>query len=338
MEKIVKFLKLALSVLTAIVVTIGGLTSSGGEKTPGHTLRLTAVLVSDTHITNELYRRLVFVPGIHDISVNIQPDLFLCAGDNTDNGNEENWKALQRLLNQYLKADEIILALGNHDTWLSYEEDDHEYEPARDNYLRFTNALMGTENTQVYFKREIKGYTFLVMGTEDSTTDATISEAQVQWLAQEMKAAYEAAPDKPIFVVNHHPLNFTHTVGDNMDEHGFADQRINDRVRAILSQYPNVVYISGHQHYALCMAGESSPHPGFQTVEVLDNTVTSLNLPCFTSGDFLEEDNRGTGLLGQGLVLYVYDDCIELWGRNFALNHWFEGFHVTIPLTNVENE
>lgn len=288
---------------------------------------LSVAAVSDTHITKELYRRIVLVPGLEDISKRVSPDVFLLAGDCTDNGNEENWAALQETLEKHLKVDHSIIAIGNHDTWTSYDTP-HDYEPARENFIRYSNAIMGTDHTEVWYTSEVNGYTFIVMGSEGTGVGEDLSDAQIEWVDAELAKAAAAAPEKPVFVVNHQPLNFTHAVGDNENGNGIETEGASEKLQAIMDKYNNVFYISGHQHYGLNDGSQGFPE-GFSTVEKVGEHITSINLPSYEYGSFV---TGGNAFIGQGLVINVYADRVELLGRNFAAGSWVRNYSVTVPL------
>ena len=101
---------------------------------PEEDVTLSAAILSDTHITKELYRKVLFTPGLKNIS-KLSPDLFIVDGDCTDNGNEENWQAFQDLIDKHLTVEHRLIVLGNHDTWTSYDTP-HDYEEAKANYLK----------------------------------------------------------------------------------------------------------------------------------------------------------------------------------------------------------
>ena len=143
MDNLKMILQRAGTFLTAIFLALTTLSVGNNliiKKDDG--VRLSAALVSDVHYGDAFYRQLSLPPGLRDISRHVKPDLFVPAGDCTDNGNDENWSALQKAIDKNLKVDNIILALGNHDTWTSYD-DGHYYDEAKGNFLRYSNAIVG---------------------------------------------------------------------------------------------------------------------------------------------------------------------------------------------------
>ena len=333
MEKLKALLQKAIPFLTAIFLALTTLSVRNNlivKKEDG--VRLAAALISDVHYGDVFYRQLALPPGLRDLTRHVKPDLFVLAGDCTDNGNDENWTALQKTIDKNLKVDNIILALGNHDTWTSYD-DEHTYGTAKDNFLRYSNAIMGTDFDTVWSSRTICGYPFIVLGSEDDSTGATISDAQLSWLETALAEAAESAAGKPIFVINHQPFNYTHAVGDNEHGNGFESNTQSERLLAILDRYENVFYISGHQHYPLALEPTAEDPAGFTTIEHVGDHITSVNLPCYGYGTFLE---GGTSVFGEGLVMYVFDDHVQFKGRNFFLANWSRDFDVSIPLETAE--
>ena len=333
MEKLKLILQRAGTFLTAIFLALTTLSVGNNliiKKDDG--VRLSAALVSDVHYGDAFYRQLSLPPGLRDISRHVKPDLFVLAGDCTDNGNDENWSALQKAIDKNLKVDNIILALGNHDTWTSYD-DGHYYDEAKGNFLRYSNAIMGTDFDTVWSVREIAGYSFIVLGSESDSTGATISNAQLSWLETALEAAAATADGKPIFVINHQPLNYTHAVGENEHGNGFESNATSTRLQAILDQYENIFYISGHQHYPLALEPTTEDPVGFTTIEHVGEHITSVNLPCYGYGTFLE---GGTSVFGEGLVMYVFDDHVHFKGRNFFLANFSRDFDVSVPLETAD--
>ena len=333
METLKLVLKRAGTFLTAIFLAFTTLSVGNNliiKKEPE--VRLTAALISDTHVGDAFYRQLSLPPGLRDISRRVKPDVLIVAGDCTDNGNEANWTALQKLFRKNAAVPHTILALGNHDCWTSYDEG-HAYDTAKANYLQFGGAIMGEAPDEVFFAREIGGYSFLVLGSEADSVDCIMSSRQLDWLEQTLAAAAEKAQGRPVFVINHQPMNFTHAVGADEGGNGFDSQQTSDRLQAILDRCPNVIYISGHQHYPLSLDAAEN-ELGFATVERVGQHITSVNLPCYGYGTFLE---GGTSVFGEGLVLYVFDDHVQFKGRNFFLSNWSRTFDVSIPLESVDS-
>ena len=329
MEEFREILKKAGAFFTAIILALTSLSFGNNlfiKKDPD--VRLTVALMSDTHVGDVFYRKMVFTPGVRDVSRHVKPDVLLVAGDCTDNGNADNWAAFKGILDKNMKVNSIVLAMGNHDSWASYDGGERSYAEAKATYLEYSNAIMGTDFSEVYASRDIGGYPFLVLGSEADTTGATISAVQLDWLETALKEAAASHPGKPIFVVNHQPLNYTHAVGNNEHGEGFESNEISMRLQSILDQYENIFLISGHRHHPLTL-DSAADSEGFATIEQVGAHITSINLPCYEYGTFLE---GGTSVLGEGIVMYVFSDKVEFKGRNYFLSNWSRNFDVEIPL------
>lgn len=329
MEEFREILKKAGAFFTAIILALTSLSFGNNlfiKKDPD--VKLTVALMSDTHVGDVFYRKMVFRPGVRDVSRHVKPDVLLVAGDCTDNGNADNWAAFKGILDKNMKINSIVLAMGNHDSWASYDGGERSYAEAKATYLEYSNAIMGTDFSEVYASRDIGGYPFLVLGSEADTTGATISAVQLDWLETALKEAAASHPGKPIFVVNHQPLNYTHAVGNNEHGEGFESNEISMRLQSILDQYENIFLISGHRHHPLTL-DSAADSEGFATIEQVGAHITSINLPCYEYGTFLE---GGTSVLGEGIVMYVFSDKVEFKGRNYFLSNWSRNFDVEIPL------
>ena len=329
MEAFREILKKAGAFFTAIFLALTSLSVGNNlciQKDPG--VKLTVALMSDTHVGDVFYRKMVFTPGVRDVSRHVKPDVLLVAGDCTDNGNADNWAAFQKILDKHLKGSDIVLAMGNHDSWASYDGGERSYDEAKAAYLQYSNAIMGTDFSEVYASRDVGGYPFLVLGSEADTTGATLSNAQLDWLEAALKEAAASHPGKPIFVVNHQPLNYTHAVGNNEHGEGFESNEISLRLQSILDQYENIFLISGHRHHPLTPDASTDPE-GYATIEQVGEHITSVNLPCYEYGTFLE---GGTSVLGEGIVMYVFGDKVEFKGRNYFLSNWSKTFDIEIAL------
>ena len=292
------------------------------ERSPGVRLRIAAF--SDTHITAARYRRVLLIPGMKRLK-RFAPDLALFAGDCTDNGNEANWKAVAKLIAKYCPIQNRLVAIGNHDTWMSYS-DGHEYAPARDLYLKYASRIMGEPLDSVCFAREYAGLPFFVLGTEGTSVAADIGEEQLRWLSDALDAADARRADgEPVFVVNHHPMNFTHGVGDNIEGMGINGTASKALLR-ILDRHKNVVYICGHIHFGLKKGA---------TVEKVSKNVTSVCLPCYEYGEMFmgKHATGGDPLIGTGALLDVEANRLVIRGCNFMLGKRIKTYEESVSFT-----
>ena len=106
----------------------------------------------------------------------------------------------------------------------------------------------------------------------------------------------------------------------------------NKKLQEILDQYENVYYLSGHQHYGLNDGSSSYAYPaGFTTVQQVGKNITSVNLPAYAYPSMVF---GGDPLAGDGLILNIYADRVELLGRNFIMQGWLD-YNAVIPLKST---
>lgn len=289
-------------------------------------IKLNFAAISDIHMTDEFARVQVLKCGLWDMDHAADKlDALVLAGDLTDHGLEEEYENLKKAFEPYTPAKEILMVVGNHDTWT--DEDDR-YEPAKENFIRYSKEITGRELTECYYTTEINGYTFIVMASEGTSTSAYISDTQLQWLREEMDKAAEK--ELPIFVVSHWPIAETHglpeTWGDEEPElldGSFGDQ--NYQVEAILKDYENVFMISGHIHNGLVNDRQADIY-GYTSVES-DGSFHSINLPSY-----MYMGIRGRVFNGLGYSIEVYEKEVLIRARSFTSDVWYTDYDVTIPL------
>ena len=189
------------------------------------------------------------------------------------------------------------------------------------------NGITGAEHDDVYFCEVINGYTFIVLGSQTDSVEATIYDDQINRVKEQLAAA-RARDDKPVFVINHQPLSGAHCSTENRHEDCFEDPSQSAKLQAELDRYKNVFFFSGHQHNGL-NDGRFNYPKGYKSIETVGDNITSVNLPSFQFGNLTQ---GGYVFPGSGVVMDVYEDCIELTGRNFGLGCYISSFRMSIPL------
>lgn len=317
-----------ISFLTAFSIT--GFFGNTGDNTydvkNADDILLDFAVISDVHMTDEYLRRMVLESGLDDMTNAVnKPDALVIAGDMTDDGIESDYENLSKAFSGYNPSENILLALGNHDTWT---DKDDRYEPVKENFLKYSKEIADRNLTECYYSTEINGYTFIVMASEGTHVAAYISPAQLEWLRAEMDKAAEK--ELPIFVISHWPVAFTHGLPESFGEEepepmdgSFGDQ--NAEVEAILKDYENVFLISGHIHNGL-VNEEKSELYGYASVESY-GSLHSINLPSF-----MYPTSRGNFMNGSGYSIEVYKNEVAIRARNFISGTWLPDYDVTIPL------
>ncbi len=297
-------------------------------------VRLSFATMSDSHLTDSAIRAGMLELGFYDLqNAEKQLDALVFVGDNTDHGYLEQYELFKKTIAKYTPARELLMAVGNHDTWTEDENGEDDVVLTKEYFLKYVKDITGREISELYYTTEINGYTFIVLGSESTHTDAYISPQQIAWLEAEMAKA--AGKGKPVFVISHWPINGSHglpgTWGDikdpDPDTGGFGDQS-ND-IENILKKYDDVFLISGHIHSGFTAPGQEGVY-GYLSVES-DGNFHSINLPSY-----MYVSTRGRVANGTGYVIEVYDDEVLVRARSYSAGVWYTLYDYEIPLSTAE--
>ncbi len=333
-------IKSIIAFLTSIAFAISGsmFGDFNGAYSPNdaENCKLNFAVISDTHLYDDASQRLLLEMGLSDMeNSDTRLDALVMAGDNTNNGSSVQYDQLAKAFSKYDPADNIIMAIGNHDTWNKEVDPENRFPESERLFLEYQKKMFDRELDKVYFSTEVNGYTFIVLGGETDITKSYISNEQMLWFRVEMEKA--ALKGLPIFVVSHAPLDNTHglpqTWADResvseeefLNHDGtFADGR-SEEIKEIIMQYDNVFLFSGHVHNGLAKDVDYKGYT-FSTVES-DGTFTSINLPTYGN-----TCARGTPSSGVGVNVEVYENEIQIKGRCFSAGVWYTNYFWTIPL------
>ncbi|GGI45545.1 hypothetical protein GCM10008018_12700 [Paenibacillus marchantiophytorum] len=237
-------------------------------------------------------------------SVLPNPDAIVFAGDMI-NDNNFNTGQHHSFVYDILKTQmerkgwsgmQMQIAIGNHDARVS---DVQKGYPAD----WFTSQSNG------YYEKIIKGYSFLFVNANNYNGDTT----QRNWLKGRLAAitADPANRNKPIFLTLHHPV-----AGTVMD----GQQASNENLNTDLKDFPQVVVLSGHSH--LNINDERSIfQKDFTVINVgsMSYLETEYGYSMVTKEGELNETALFSGT--QSPVIEVYQDRIEIerieyqWGK-----------------------
>ncbi len=284
-------------------------------------------VISDIHMTDETARRDILELGLYDMeNAESRLDALVLAGDMTDHALAGEYALLAEAFSKYNPSDNIILSIGNHDTWNNEIDSDDRFPESERLFIEYSKIISDRELEKVYYSTEINGYKFIVMSSEGDNTAAYITDKQLMWLDSELTKA--TAENKPAFVISHWPLENTHGLpgswGDDPEDGTFKDNRSKD-VKAVLEKYENVFLISGHIHNGFANSLERKNY-SFSTVEKY-GSICSVNLPSY-----MYVGSRGTVANGTGLVVEVYDDEVVIRARSFTAGVWYTNYVYNIQL------
>lgn len=284
------------------------------------------VFGGDSQVSNyAVSREKAFISFCQDLD-NAEADLdaLVIAGDIAENGLQVEYDRTAQDLSG-IDSGEFIVSIGNHDVRL------RDYEQSKQRFLNFRNSL-NDENHQtdsIWYKTEINGYKFLVMGSDEpKPEEASLSYEQMAWLNRELKASN----GEPVFVILHQSLRDTHglpeTWGSPMDSAGSVGKQSDD-IMEILDQYNNVFLLTGHLHTAF---GEYS-YFNFEGYEYNgkvceNNTIHGINAPSIgiSSKDGRSDD---VNKAGTGYYVEVSDDSITFYARDFENGKYVPSENIT---------
>lgn len=235
-------------------------------------------------------------------------DALVIPGDLADHPTADEYRCLAEILNHYNNADHLIPAIGNHDLW----------GPPADFYTFF--SLVGIDLDRPYWSKTVKGYSFIVLGSEQSIAEsdtAYISDAQLAWLDEQLTSAQQNGD--LAFIICHQVIDHTNNVDNRWPYEGSIGER-SDAVRDIIRSHTDngltVLFVSGHLHQPF----------GEHSFEAPWENLYCLNLPS------AQYDDYGRPGTGEGCTIEVYDSCVRIRTRNFISGEWLADTY-TIPLS-----
>lgn len=156
-------------------------------------------------------------------------DAVVFSGDITDNGFIGSFMAFAAVTDNEIREGTERLAV---------------VAKSHDSYTFLNNSLKlftGITEQETDFHRVIGGFHFIGISRSDTLKHYT--DEQVEWLDENIAAAVEADPKKPVFVFQHEHVLDTVYGSSKTDGWGL------DVFTEVLSKYPQVVHISGHSHF-----------------------------------------------------------------------------------------
>ncbi len=223
-------------------------------------------------------------------------DAALLAGDIADYGKKAEYSRFFDVFDKQKDKYKIFLTMGNHDVRFQYGRNQKIIMDKVNEYLNINT------DGKSYYSYDIKGYTFIVLGTEKRVLEkAYITQEQIEFLNKELARA--TCDGKPAFVMCHQAFKETHGLPEVWKTGDMGEQ--SDEVRAVMEKYKNVFFINGHLHGGVFE----------KTQETLneENNVQSISIPCYR-----KQNNFGFTDCGVGYYCVVYDNYIEFIARNFV--------------------
>ena len=231
--------------------------------------------------------------------------MIIIAGDITDDGANESYKAVNQIINSVYPEykPELIYVMGNHDYWSA---------PYINKVLqkRFEDNL----GQKPFSHKIINGYHFIGWGSENGSMDK--SNTDTKWVKKELEYAVKDSKTKPIFVTTHFPPANTMYGSDE-----WGSQEVFD----VLKDYPQVICFSGHSHYSLI--DDRSIWQGEFTA-INTQAIAYIELESGKLNGSVPKDETGNELYARnnymGLIMNVLDDKVEIQRISFEENKFYK--------------
>ena len=220
----------------------------GTEKTACEAPDFTAVVISDLHYTvspsefNSIVALEPLVQEVTDALINqviaMKPDAFILTGDLTNNGKEEDVKALAAKLRKVRDAGiEVIVTTGNHD----FGQAAYSINAWKTYILPLLN-MREKDPASYSYMTDSHGVTVLAMDdSHPGDSSGYFSQETMQWLRQQLDQA-KTAGSRILFLSHHNvlcgevsPMYSSYLIG-------------NEGLSEMLREYGVQLCMSGHQH------------------------------------------------------------------------------------------
>ncbi len=289
-------------------------------------------MVSDLHVTDDVTTGMDGEHHVHDnehfrmmlddIAENSKNSQGIFVnGDIANNGLQSEYNYVKSIYNTAYnlsgrKLPPMYVSLGNHD---SYPGNINEFI----SYAQSLGADM--ETNKPYYAQNVNGYNYIFLGGDNSayygltsaainSNEAEISEAQLQWLDQQLADNEQNNDGKPVFVMLHQAI--ADTVAGSIGDQGWDGVVNVDELKAVLNKYNNVILLGGHSHWEL--NSPQNMYPGSSDIPVAINTASV----GYLWSDYNSSPD-GYYIPGtQGFYVRVYEDKVVFLGRDFENQKW----------------
>ena len=243
-------------------------------------------------------------------------DFIVVSGDcvTNDSGPDKEWKAYEKIISESDYVNPIWESDGNHDLR-------QDVSSGLKSFIK-GSGTDGSQSGKSYFSmiEPTTGDLFIFMSIElDKSPNKTdvFSNEQLAWVSETIRNNYN---DRNIFIVQHSPIK-GYGAGDRMDNPYYGgmlnpDHSSTKQFKALLEQYPNVMFLSGHTHEDFTMDYNYSDENGTSANMIHTPSLAGSTMP--NSSDNGLERNGGKGFNSQGYYIEVYENEIVFYGANIT--------------------
>lgn len=249
-------------------------------------------------------------------------DFIITSGDHHNNTADysgiyvKEWKIYQRILSQSSYCNPIYEGIGNHELWQGVDV----------GTKAFINAtgLEGSNNKsdKAYYEKTINGDHFIFMALEGGfypNEVESFSDAQLNWL-EGLLEKY-SGDGKNIYIIEHSLLD-KYGAGDN-NSHPYYDIPLTDdkastrRFKALLEEYKDSIFISGHTHIAFSEQYNYSDNGG-ASAQMIHNS--SCGAPRYIVNGGLSQTSSENET--EGYIVDAFDNAVIFNGTNLYDNKY----------------
>ncbi len=257
-----------------------------------------------------------------------------------DNLYATEWDAYQKVIANSSFCNPIYETNGNHETKSDGDKAaDVPYTRGIETYKTATGLNVKTEAMQDESYYEITApngdhFIFMVLELDSSPNESNeFTQAQMTWLKGLLSKYYG---DGHKIFINEHALFSKYGAGDDKELplYGGALQDtypVVKELKALLEQYPDVIFMSGHSHIDFKY--------GYNIDNENGTTAYTIHIPATTSttlisGGSLEYAMREDS--SQGYFVDVYDDCVIFNGTDLVKNLIYPAYTYLIDYSGQE--
>lgn len=262
------------------------------------------IAIADTHLASsdakELHAAHLLMMARDIVSVCPDSQALIAVGDIANSGRDYEWQKAADILASVSGLPPIYYAIGNHDLYLG------SYNTQIGYFYKYAGVR------SVYYEKEIGGFHHIFLGSESnnkSGVDADLSDAQLNWLEERLRALRTEDRDKPVFVYLHQSLY--NTVSGSLKGQNWNGVMQEERLRSILQNYPQVYLFNGHSHWHMNSYGNHHA----PSDDGLPNIFNTASVGYLWSSD---DNPDGEYLRGsQGYYVWVYSGKVLVFGRDY---------------------
>lgn len=248
-------------------------------------------------------------------------DAALFVGDLTNNATAPEFAGLKEVLDRRLDEDDdgtddisLVAALGNHDVYSGMT-----------GYDLFTQATGGQRPNADYL---INGYHFITVSpgageldeaTGRPTQASTGNYAYARdWLHSRLAIDTAEHPNRPVFVLVHHPLRCTHYVSNEWYGAGLAEG-CGDTFESVFDTFPQAVVWGGHIHTPNNISTSIWQDGGFTTVNA--PPLAYFEMESGVDGDTTPDD---AGDNAQASIVEVKGSTVTVKNYDLQAGMWID--------------